>query len=174
MRSSLFTRAQPRLPASRIAVAAAGGAATIAVLGLLGESLGFPVLVAAFGSSCVLVFTLPESPLSQPVNIVGGHVTAALCGLLARFTLPDTWWSLAIAVGAALAVMAALRVTHPPAGGTPIAIMLADEGWSYLLTPILLGSITIAACGITSRALVSAAERRRAQMSRVGSHSTGA
>ncbi|MFV0435246.1 MAG: HPP family protein [Leucobacter sp.] len=166
--ASYFARPQAAMPWPRIAAAAAAGAITIAVLGLLSDSTGFPLLVATFGSSCVLVFTLPDSPLSRPANVIGGHVAAALCGLLARFALPEAWWSLALGVGAALALMAALRVTHPPAGGTPIAIMLAHEGWGYILAPILLGAIIVAVCGSIYRSL-SAAARKRVRRTRIAS-----
>ncbi|MBO1902981.1 HPP family protein [Leucobacter weissii] len=161
--SRLLARTQPPLSRSRIAAAALAGALTIAVLGLLSDSTGFPILVAAFGSSCVLVFTTPAAPLAQPINVVGGHLVAAVCGLLARYALPTEWWSLALAVGAALGAMAALRVTHPPAGGTPIAIMLAQESWAYLLVPILVGAAIVAAGGSLFRALSARAERARAR-----------
>ncbi|WP_075201233.1 HPP family protein [Leucobacter japonicus] len=161
MFSSFFIRPQARLSTARLLCAAGTGAAVIAVLSLLGSATNLPLLAAAFGSSCVLVFTLPDSPLSKPVNVIGGHVLSAAVGLIARFTLPTAWWSLALAVGVALAVMAALRVTHPPAGGTPIAIMLAQEGWWYLLTPILIGSIIVSLGGTIFRYVSASLARRR-------------
>lgn len=149
---SLMTRSQPRLSPLVITIAALFAAGTIAVLAVLEESLGFPLLVAAFGASCVLVFTLPHSPLSQPINIVGGYMVAVACGLLARFTLPVTWWSLALSVSVTLAAMAALRLTHPPAGGTPIAVLWSHEGWLHIIAPILLGSLILAAGALTLHA----------------------
>ncbi|UBH06674.1 hypothetical protein K8P10_002185 [Leucobacter sp. Psy1] len=85
------------------------------------------ILIAAFGSSCVLVFLLPDAPLSRPLSVVGGHSIAALCGLLAHTVFPTRWWSLGISVGVAMAAMALARVIHPRAGGTPIAILLTHE-----------------------------------------------
>ena len=143
--------AQPSMPWHTILAASIGGALTIAVLGAAGEFTGTPLLIAAFGSSCVLVFLLPQAPLSQPLNVVGGHCVAALCGLLAHVVLPTAWWSLGLAVGVAMAAMAALRVIHPPAGGTPIAIMLTHEGWEYLFTPVLLGALVLTTCALTYR-----------------------
>lgn len=152
MFSTLLARTQPKLSLARICAAAVGGAAVIAVLSLLGGVFNLPLLAAAFGSSCVLVFTLPDSPLSKPINVIGGHLLSAAVGLLVRFTMPTAWWSLALAVGVALALMAAMRVTHPPAGGTPIAVLLAQEGWAYLFAPILIGSIIVAVGGTLFRA----------------------
>ncbi|MCS3494514.1 hypothetical protein M2368_003546 [Arthrobacter sp. JUb119] len=64
---------------------------------------------------------------------------------------PIVWWSLALSVGVSIAAMALLRVTHPPAGGNPIAILLAYEGWDYLIFPVLLGSVFVAMCGVAFR-----------------------
>ena len=33
---------------------------------LLGQSTGFPWLMAPFGATCVLLFAVPTSPLAQP------------------------------------------------------------------------------------------------------------
>jgi len=145
---------QPAMPWPLLLAASLGGALTIAVLALTGDAVGTPILIAAFGSSCVLVFLLPDAPLSQPVNVVGGHMVSALCGVLAHAFLPTEWWSLGLSVGVAMATMAALRIIHPPAGGTPIAILLAHESWGYLLTPILAGSLILTACAIAYRVLL--------------------
>lgn len=150
-----MTPTQPRAPRSAILMAALAGALTITVLSLTGDAVGTPILIAAFGSSCVLVFLLPDAPLSQPINVVGGHMVSALCGVVAHAFLPTAWWSLGLAVGAAMAAMAALRIIHPPAGGTPIAILLAHESWGYLLTPVLAGSLILTACALLYRALTS-------------------
>jgi CBS-domain-containing membrane protein len=150
----LVTPTQPRAPWTAILLAALAGALSIAVLSLTGDAAGTPILIAAFGSSCVLVFLLPDAPLSQPVNVVGGHMVSALCGVAAHAFLPTAWWSLGLAVGAAMAAMAALRIIHPPAGGTPIAILLAHEGWGYLLTPVLAGSLILTACALLYRVIL--------------------
>ncbi|KKI21439.1 MULTISPECIES: HPP family protein [unclassified Leucobacter] len=162
-RPSLWSRVrptQPAIPWHTIVGASVAGALTIAVLGLGGDLVGTPILIAAFGSSCVLVFLLPDAPLSKPINVVGGHLLSALCGLAVHAVLPTAWWSLGLAVGIAMAVMAAARVVHPPAGGTPIAIMLAHEGWGYLLTPVLAGALVLSACALAYRFLLRRLERR--------------
>ncbi len=142
----LLTRTQPTLPLGAVLSASVAAALTIAALGLLAQGTGLAVLIAAFGASCVIVFTFPAAPLSQPINVVAGHLLSAFVGVLARATLPVTWWSMALAVGIALGVMAALRVTHPPAGGNPLAAMMGGEGW-FFLVPVLVGAVLIAVCG---------------------------
>lgn len=162
----MVTPTQQRAHWSAILVAAFAGALTTAVLSLTGDAAGTPILIAAFGSSCVLVFLLPEAPLSQPVNVVGGHMVSALCGAAAHAFLPTAWWGLGLAVGAAIAAMAALRIIHPPAGGTPIAILLTHAGWDYLLTPVLAGSLILTACALLYRVLLRTAPQNSSRPKR--------
>ncbi|MDF4740518.1 HPP family protein, partial [Vibrio parahaemolyticus] len=49
----------------------------------------------------------------------------------------------ALAVGMAIAVMMLTRTTHPPAGADPIVVILGAYSWSYLVTPVLVGSLVI-------------------------------
>lgn len=140
--------AQPKLPWKRIVLAGLGGGIAIAVIALLADTTSLPLLAAAFGSSCVLIFTVPEAPFSQPMNVVGGHFVSAAWGVVIIGIFPVTWWSYALAVGLAITSMVLLRVTHPPAGGDPIAVMLAGAGWTYLVTPILIGAILLVIVGV--------------------------
>lgn len=148
MLTRLFARPQSAMPLSRVLFAGFAGAVVIAVLAFLSDPIGLPVLLAGFGSSCVLVFTFPHSPLAQPMSVVCGHLVSTLSGLCVAAVLPVTWWSIGLAVGLALAAMAVLRVSHPPAGGTPIAVMTAGAGWSYLVTPVLVGVLIVVAFGL--------------------------
>lgn len=152
--STIWRHVRPtqQLPPWHLVLAASvAGGLTIALLGITGELAHTPILIAAFGSSCVLVFLLPDAALSQPVNVIGGHFIAALSGLVVHTVMPVTWWSLGIAVGLAMAAMAAARVIHPPAGGTPIAIMTTHAGWGYLFTPVLAGAVILSACALAYR-----------------------
>ena len=56
------------------------------------------LIMAAFGVSCVILFTLPESPLAQPRNDIGGHIVTAFVGLVAAHYLPHSIVITAIAV----------------------------------------------------------------------------
>ncbi|PII83050.1 hypothetical protein BMH32_09375 [Leucobacter sp. OLJS4] len=162
-RPSLWSRirpTQPSIPWHTIAGASVAGALTIAVLGMTGDLAGTPILITAFGSSCVLVFLLPDAPLSRPINVIGGHFLSALCGLAIHSVLPTAWWSFGLSVGMAMAVMAAARVVHPPAGGTPIAILMTHEGWEYLFTPVLAGALVLTTCALAYRLLLRRLERR--------------
>lgn len=155
----LLRRTQPPLPWSTIVAAGIGAAVTIAVLGALTDLTSVPLLAAAFGSSCVLVFAFPDAPFSRPLNVVGGHVVSAASGLAVGSFLPPGWWSMGLAVGLAVVAMTALRVTHPPAGGVPVVILTAHATWSYLVTPVLAGAVLVVALGLVHAAVMRRARR---------------
>jgi len=58
-----------------------------------------------------------------------------------------TWWSMALGVGLAIAAMAALRITHPPAGADPLVVLMAGTGigFDFLLFPTLTGAVALVA-----------------------------
>ena len=53
------------------------------------------------------------------------------------------WWSLALAVGTAIALMLLLQVPHPPAGSNLLIIMLGGVKWHFLITPTLVGVLPL-------------------------------
>ncbi len=57
--------------------------------------------------------------------------------------LPGIWWAAAIAVGLAIALMLALRVTHPPAGAVPLIAMTAPTQALSLFPCILIACISL-------------------------------
>lgn len=122
-----------------------GAALAMGIIGWLGAISHEPMLIAPFGASCVLLFSVPNSPLAQPMNVIGGHMVASLIALTMRMALPGEWWAIALAVGVVIAIMALLRIIHPPAGADPVVIFLADPGWTFLLVPIFTGSLVLVA-----------------------------
>jgi len=140
---ALIARHQPNIKFSSVIVATLGGTVAIATLILMGDISNTTLLMAPFGATCVLLFSLPSSPLSQPMNVVGGHIASTSIGLLVHAVLPSSWWALALAVGLAIGTMALLRITHPPAGADPIVVFLENLDISYLFFPVALGSITL-------------------------------
>lgn len=101
------------------------------------------LIMAPFGATAVLVFGLPQSPLAQPKNVIFGHLITAVIGIVFSQYVGVTPVSLAIATGLGITCMLVSKTTHPPAGANPILIMLAGHGWSFLVTPVLIGSVVI-------------------------------
>jgi len=118
---------------------------TIGVLTVLTykSTLGY-FIAASFGSSMVLLFGFPESPFAQPKNVFFGHLVTSIVGVLILKFLPvDLFLQIAVAVGLGIFVMILLGVTHPPAGGNPIIVIIGSVSFDYLLSPVISGSIII-------------------------------
>lgn len=145
---TFLARRQPRQSFRSALIAGLGGLIAIGAVGALTVHARTPLVMAPFGASCVLLFSLPMSPLSQPANVVGGHVVATLIGLLLRLLLPNEWWAAALAVGLAIAVMAALRLTHPPAGADPLVVFATDPGFGFVILPVLSGAAVLVAVAV--------------------------
>ncbi len=139
----------PPLPALRtILLAGLGGSVATLALFSLAQWSGLAFVMAPFGATCVLAFALPDSPLSQPRSIVGGHLIATTVGLAVGSLLGVSPWTMALAVGLTIALMLATRTTHAPAGADPLLVMLAMPGWSFLLTPVLTGTLSLVVVAI--------------------------
>ena len=132
------------------AAALAGLGGFIVIFGLveLSQLSGATLLIAPFGASCVLVFGVPQSPLAQPRNVIGGHLISTAVGLAAFAILGATPLSLGLGVAVAIAAMLVTRTTHPPAGADPIVAILSAASWPFLFTPALAGAIMIVLSGV--------------------------
>ena len=112
-------------------------------------------LIASFGSSMVLLYGYPESPFAQPKNIFFGHLLTSVVGIIFLYFLPSPIFiTIPLAVGFGVALMIALGVTHPPAGGNPIIVIIGSVSLDYLINPIITGSIIILAFGIILNRLI--------------------
>ena len=123
---------------------------TISILTILTykSALGL-FLAGSFGSSMVLLFGYPESPFAQPKNIILGHLITSVVGVIfLNFISLPIYLMLPLAVGFGVMLMIALNVTHPPAGGNPIIIIMGSVSFDYLLMPVVVGSIIVVVFGI--------------------------
>lgn len=125
-----------------------GGFITIALLALLTKDAGTIWLIAPFGASCVLVFGVWNAPLSQPRNVIGGHLISSFIGIVIYKFMGNTPISIGIGVGLAIAIMILTKTTHPPAGADPIVAIMAGSGFGFLFKPVLLGAIIIVIIGL--------------------------
>tara|TARA_B100000989_G_scaffold278144_1_gene239649 strand:+ start:105 stop:569 length:465 start_codon:yes stop_codon:yes gene_type:complete len=118
---------------------------TIGILTLLTYKTEFGIfLIASFGSSMVLLYGYPESPFAQPKNVFFGHLLTALVGMIFLYFVPmPLYLTVPLAVGFGVGLMILLNVTHPPAGGNPIIVIMGSVSLDYLLTPVITGSIII-------------------------------
>ena len=118
---------------------------TIGILTLLTYKTEYGVfLIASFGSSMVLLYGYPESPFAQPKNVFFGHFLTAIVGMIFLYFIPlPLYLTIPLAVGFGVGLMILFNVTHPPAGGNPIIVIMGSVSVDYLLTPVISGSIII-------------------------------
>ncbi len=143
IRQLLNSDAPPAPPMKFVLLSSLGAVAAIAITGWLSVLSGIPWLMAPFGASCVLAFGVPDSPLAQPRAIVGGHLVATSVGLAVGALLGDGWLACALAVGLSLSAMQLSRTVHAPAGADPLIVIATHAPASYLVSPVLVGSLVI-------------------------------
>ena len=131
-------------------------AITIAALTLLTYKTQYGIfLIASFGSSMVLLYGYPENPFAQPKNILFGHVLTTICGMFFLYFVPlPIYITIPLAVGVGVGLMIILSVTHPPAGGNPIIVIMGSVSFDYLINPIISGTIIILVFGIILNRLI--------------------
>mmetsp|Transcript_31891 Transcript_31891/g.80576 ORF Transcript_31891/g.80576 Transcript_31891/m.80576 type:complete len:571 (+) Transcript_31891:186-1898(+) len=115
----------------------------------------FFLLVGSLGALNTLMYAIPNAPLVQPRNIIGGHLlSCAVAVVWMYFTDPafvgwvPQWVTCALAPATAIALMGKLGVTHPPAGAAcliyvsaPLGSRVGSLGWMFLLMPVLASAL---------------------------------
>ena len=137
-----------------------GAGVTISILAyityqsaLAGSNYGL-WLAASFGSSVVVVFGYPNNEFAQPKNVILGHLLCTLVGIIfvTMFKITQDrsvfFLALGLAIGISVMLMMAFKITHPPAGGNTIVVMIAQDSFQFLIFPIMVGAITIVIGGI--------------------------
>ena len=123
---------------------------TIGVLTFLTYKTEFGIfLIASFGSTMVLLYGYPESPFAQPKNIFFGHLITSLVGVFVLYFVPlPLYIVLPLAVGLGVTLMILLKITHPPAGGNPIIVIMGSVSLDYIINPIISGTIIVLIFGV--------------------------
>ena len=117
-------------------------------------------LAASFGSSVVVVFGYPENEFAQPKNVLLGHLLCALVGIIfvTLFNITQDrsifFITIGLAMGISVMLMMAFKITHPPAGGNTIVVMLTQDSFQFLVFPIMAGAITIIIGGVIYNRLI--------------------
>ena len=113
----------------------------IGVIAAVTYLAGYPWLIAPFGASALLLYSVPGSPLAQPRNLFGGHLIAGVVGVTCYQLMGDTWYSVTLSVTVAIVLMFLTGTSHPPGGATAIVSVLGHYDYRFLLFPLLAGVI---------------------------------
>ena len=140
-----------RAPLHEIIWSAIGCFFGIAGVYMVGHIQGFELedsifLVGSFGASAILIYGVPNGPLSQPRNLIGGHVFSAIVGVSCAMLISAPAIAAAAAVASAVVIMHLTRSVHPPGGATALIAVIGgqnihDLGYWYVLTPIASGAL---------------------------------
>lgn len=111
------------------------------------------MIIAPFGATCVLIFAAPDGPLSQPRNVIGGHLLATAISLALLHFVGDQWWVITLAVATSIAAMQYTKTLHAPAGADPLVIIMGNAPWSFIIFPVLIGSVVLVLCAVLTNNL---------------------
>ncbi|MFB7125655.1 HPP family protein [Kitasatospora sp. NPDC056273] len=109
------------LHALRATVFAIGALLLLVGVGVL---LDQPLLIPPLAASAALVHGAPGLPISQPRNLVGGHLMSALIGFATLAVTGSTTWGAAVAAGLSLGAMMLTHLSHSPAAATAVIVVL--------------------------------------------------
>lgn len=139
---------QPTFAVQQILLSYIGSFIGIAALAYLSTNSGYPLIAAPFGATAVLVFGVPDSPLAQPRNVIGGNCLAAIvCVTLLHF-FGSAPWVMALAVATTIKLMQFTKTLHPPSGAVALLGVLSNASWEFVVTPVLAGSVLIVLCTV--------------------------
>lgn len=124
---------------------AAGGAIAIGAMESFSARAALPLLAVPFASSIVMVLGSPKAEPAQPRALIGGHLISTVVGLVAVKLLGPAPWVAALAVGLAMIAMHLTDTFHPPAGINPLVIVVNDMSWDFLIAPVGVGALLLAA-----------------------------
>jgi CBS-domain-containing membrane protein len=100
-------------------------------------------LMFSFGSSTLIVLVFHDSEFAQPANVFFGHLLAIVIGILFNEFLGMSYLTLGLSVGTTVTLMMYIKIIHPPAAANPLIALFADVSLSYIVFPVIVGSIVI-------------------------------
>lgn len=139
---------QPHFPLQQVIFSYLGSFLGIAILAYLSIMTDYPLIAAPFGATAVLVFAVPDSPLAQPRNVIGGNCLGAIIALIFVHAFGSAPWVMALAVATTIKVMQLTRTVHPPGGAVALVGVMSSANWDFFWTPVLVGSVLIVLCTV--------------------------
>ncbi|WP_428911688.1 HPP family protein [Niallia sp. Krafla_26] len=136
------TRSETRFDYKDSLISATGVFLAVSILCLLAVFFHYPMAIGPLGASCVLVFIAHQGPLSQPRQVIGGHILSTVTGLVIWDVFGKSLFILVISLVVVLLFMSLTDTIHPPAAASALVAINFEVGWGYLV-PIVIGSILL-------------------------------
>lgn len=89
------------------------------------------------------MYGVPNSPLAQPRNVIGGSCIGAIVSILLVQFFGTEPWVMGLAVATTIKVMKLTRTVHPPGGAVALVGVMSNASWSFLWMPVFVGSLLI-------------------------------
>ena len=126
--------APPRQKLRVIAVETVVGLVALGIIAGLTVLTHEPWLIPPLAASMALVIGGAHFPLSQPRSVIGGHLVAAIVGVLVGTIGLDPLWGGVLAAALALGAMKLTRTTHAPAAATAmIGVAPTIPRWEFVI-----------------------------------------
>lgn len=100
------------------------------------------VAISSLAATAFIVFAMPRAVSAKFRNIVGGHLTALICGAAFLYIPLPYYFEYPFVVAVAIFVMVALDFEHPPAAGTALAVVMREVGMMDFVL-ILAGAVIL-------------------------------
>jgi CBS-domain-containing membrane protein len=133
---------------SQILLATVGAIVAVSALSYVAMTTQSLMLLGSFGASALLLFALPDAPLSQPRSVIGGHLFASVIAVACLTLFGPQWWAVGLATGLGVGFMMLTRTVHPPAGSNAIIVFLAKPSWGLLVFSTVTGTVVLVAIAV--------------------------
>src|SRR3954463_6963866 len=123
-------------------ISATGVFLAVSIICFLAVSFNYPMAMGPLGASCVLVFAAHNGPLSQPRQVIGGHILSTVTGLIIWSIFGKSLMIIVISLVIILILMLFTNTSHPPAAASALVAINFETGWGYLI-PIVIGAFLL-------------------------------
>lgn len=119
----------------------------LSLIGLIAQSVHQMLIIAPFGATAVLLFSAPESQFSKPWNVLVSYGLSTIIGFLILYYSNGQWLVIGGGFGIVITLMHVFKAIHPPAGANFLIVTQGHLSF-YLLSPLLLGLVTLMIIGV--------------------------
>ncbi|XAY06436.1 hypothetical protein DSM112329_03307 [Paraconexibacter sp. AEG42_29] len=135
-----------------------GGLTLTSVLALvvivaLGDAMHQALLIPPLAASVGLIASVPDQPLAQPRNVIGGHLVSCIVGSVVALVLGHGILVAAIAGGLAVGATLAFRVAHSPAAATAVIVAATPVPFWHFSALLTLATVVLVLLGVADARL---------------------